>query len=238
MAGTANYPARLSIEYKEKFGRLSTFFRGIIAIPIAFISGGLSYGMAALNMYSMVAPFLILMCLIMASMAPIAGKGLWPAWYPLLMVLYIPLYLTLSPLVLMILFRKKYPKWWYDWAVNLTQFLFRVHAFMLLLTDRYPSTDDEQLVHVEIDYPDAEKELARGLPLVKWILVIPHYIALFFVGIALWITTLIAWFAILFTSHYPRALFNFASGYLRWCLRVWTYTVLLTTDKYPPFSLD
>jgi hypothetical protein len=108
---------------------------------------------------------------------------------------------------------------------------------MLLLTDKYPATDDEQLVHVEIDYPDVEKELARGLPLVKWVLIIPHFIVLFFVGIALWVATVIAWFAILFTARYPRALFDFASGYLCWCLRVWAYAVLLTTDKYPPFSL-
>ena len=240
MTNIENYPAKLSIDYSEKFGRLSSFFRGIIAIPISIISGPFSSGIAALNTYSMSAPIFILIALVLflvMPLIPVGARGGLPAWYPYLFLAYVPLYLILSPLVMMILFRKKYPRWWFDWGIGLTQFLYRVSAFIFLLTDKYPSTDDEQLVHVSIDYPDASKDLMRGLPLVKWILAIPHYIVLFILGAAVWVVTIIAWFAILFTGSYPRSLFNFVVGYWRWNLRVWSYVILLATDKYPPFSL-
>jgi hypothetical protein len=236
----SKYPANLTIDYREKLGRLSTFFRGIIAIPILTISGPLAYGFAALNMYNMTAPIFIIISLLffaMAALIPAVTGSNFPAWLPFIYLAYIPLYMVFSPLVLMILFKKKYPRWWYDWGIGVTQFMFRVRAFLLFLTDKYPSTDDEQLVHVVIEYPDAEKDLRRGLPLVKWFLAIPHYIILWFLGIAVWFVAVIAWFAILFTRSYPRGLFNFAVGYERWNLRVWTYVILLTTDRYPPFSL-
>ncbi len=235
-----NYPAKLSVDYSEKLGRLSTFFRGIIAIPISVISGPLNWGIAALNNYSMSAPLFILLALVfflILPLIPTGHAGGLPAWYPFLYLAYVPLYLILSPLVMMILFRKKYPRWWFDWGIGVTQFLYRVWAFMFLLTDKYPSTDDEQLVHISIDYPDAPKDLMRGLPLIKWILAIPHYIVLFVLAVAVWVVTVIAWFAILFTGNYPRSLFDFVVGFLRWNLRVWTYVILLATDKYPPFSL-
>lgn len=140
------------------------------------------------------------------------------------------------PLVLMILFRQKYPKWWFDWNVALVKFGTRVEAYLGLLTDEYPSTDEEQTVHIEIQYPDVTKDLNRGLPLVKWFLAIPHYIVLALLSIVAIVCVVIAWFAILFTGRYPRGLFDFVVGVARWCLRVAAYAFLLTTDRYPPFA--
>jgi len=145
--------------------------------------------------------------------------------------------LVFLPIVLMILFRQKYPKWWFDWNVALTKFSARVAAYIDLLTDQYPSTDEDQAVHIEISYPDVENELNRWLPLVKWLLAIPHCIILFFLLIAAIVCVMIAGFAILFTGRYPRGLFDFVVGVYRWSLRVSAYALLLTTDRYPPFSL-
>jgi hypothetical protein len=139
--------------------------------------------------------------------------------------------------LLMILFRQRYPRWWFDFARELTRFEARIGAYLALLTDQYPSTVDEQAVHLEIDYPDAERDLNRWLPLVKWLLAIPHYIVLFFLALGALIVVIIAWFAILFTGRYPRALFDYVVGVGRWSLRVQAYAFLLVTDRYPPFSL-
>ncbi len=144
--------------------------------------------------------------------------------------------LILPPLLL-ILFRQKYPRWWFDWNVALAKFQNRVGAYLLLLRDEYPSTDEEQAVHVEIAYPDVPNELNRWLPLVKWLLAIPHYIVLSFLSIGVVVVVIIAWFAILITGSYPQGLFNFVVGVMRWGLRVTAYAFLLTTDRYPPFSL-
>lgn len=142
-----------------------------------------------------------------------------------------------GPTFLMILFRKKYPKWWFDWNVALITFALRIISYLVFLRDEYPSTDDEQAVHVQIAYPNAKKDLVRGMPLVKWLLAFPHYIVLFFLGIATVICVLIGWFAILFTGKYPKGLFDFVVGVMRWDLRVDAYAFLLTTDVYPPFTL-
>ena len=139
--------------------------------------------------------------------------------------------------VLMLLFRRKYPRWWFDWNLALTRLGARVWAYLALLRDEYPSTDDEQAVHVEILYPDAIRDLNRWLPLVKWLLAIPHYIVLCFLCAAACFCVIIAWFAILITGRYPRPLFDFVVGVFRWWLRVAAYAFLLTTDRYPPFSL-
>jgi hypothetical protein len=141
-----------------------------------------------------------------------------------------------APLVLMILFRKKYPRWWFDWNLQLTRFLARVWVYATLLRDDYPSTDEEQAVHLDFPYPDAT-QLSRGLPLVKWFLAIPHYIVLFFLWIGAVVCIVIAWFAILFTGRYPQGLFDYVVGVQRWSLRVSAYAFLLVTDKYPPFNL-
>jgi hypothetical protein len=138
---------------------------------------------------------------------------------------------------LMIVFRRRYPRWWFDFARELTRFSMRVGAYAVLLTDRYPSTVDEQSVHIELDYPDAERDLNRWLPLVKWFLAIPHYIVLFVLAIVAFLALIVAWFAILFTGRYPRPIFDYVVGLMRWGLRVNAYVALLVTDRYPPFSL-
>ena len=142
------------------------------------------------------------------------------------------------PTLLMLLFRRKYPRWWFDWNLALVRFSTRVGAYIGLLTDVYPSTDEEQSVHIEIPYPDVPKDLNRWLPLVKWFLAIPHYIVLACLLIAAIVCVVIAWFAILFTGRYPEGLFDFVVGVSRWGLRVAAYAFLLTTDQYPVFSLD
>jgi hypothetical protein len=146
--------------------------------------------------------------------------------------------IVLLATVLMLLFRQKYPRWWFDWNLGLTRFGTRVSAYLALLRDEYPSTEDEQAVHIEIAYPDAARELNRWLPLVKWLLAIPHYFVLSFLAIAAILCVIAAWFAILFTGRYPRTLFNFVVGVFRWWLRVAAYAVLLVTDRYPPFRMS
>ena len=140
--------------------------------------------------------------------------------------------------LLMILFRQKYPRWWFDWNLELTRFSTRVALYGALLDDRYPSTDERQSLRLDIPYPDARTDLNRWLPLVKWFLAIPHYIVLVFLGIAAFVCIVIAWFAILFTGRYPRGLFDFVVGVGRWGVRVEAYAFLLATDRYPPFSLS
>src|SRR4249919_1253205 len=137
----------------------------------------------------------------------------------------------------MILFRQKYPRWWYDWNLQLQRFSNRVGIYLALMDDRYPSTDEEQSVHLDYPYPDAQ-QLNRWLPLVKWFLAIPHYIVLFFLWIAALVVVIIAWFAILFTGTYPRGMFDFVEGVIRWNNRVVGYAFILVTDRYPPFSLS
>ena len=138
--------------------------------------------------------------------------------------------------VLMLLFRQKYPRWWFDWNLALTRFSTRVSAYLALLSDQYPSTDEDQAVHLDLVYPDAHA-LNPWLPLVKWFLAIPHYFVLCFLGLAALVCVIVAWFAILFTGRYPRGLFEFVVGVFRWWLRVAAYAFLLTTDRYPPFQL-
>jgi Domain of unknown function (DUF4389) len=141
------------------------------------------------------------------------------------------------PLVLMLVFRQKYPRWWFDWNLNLMRFSNRVTAYLALLDDRYPSTDEEQSVHLDFPYPDA-RQMNRWLPLVKWLLAIPHYFVLLFLGLGAILAIVAAWFAILFTGTYPRSLFDYVVSVLRWTNRVNGYAFTLITDQYPPFSLN
>lgn len=141
------------------------------------------------------------------------------------------------PTALMLLFRWKYPRWWFDWNLNLSRFGLRVVAYLALLTDVYPSTDEEQVVHFDMKYPNVTKDLKTGLPLVKWLLAIPHYIILAFLFIGAVGAFIIAWFAILFTGRYPQGLFDYVVGVMRWAVRVSGYAFLLVTDIYPPFTL-
>ena len=164
------------------------------------------------------------------------------------LVLIIPIILILAlissyaealsiAVALMIIFKEKYPKWWFDWNVGITKFIYRIAAYGLLLRDEYPSTDEDQAIQVDLPYPDVKQDLNRWKPLVKWILVIPHFIVLVFMFIAVVFCTVFAWFAILFTGRYPKVIFDFVKGFLRWSLRVNAYAILLITDEYPPFRL-
>jgi hypothetical protein len=146
--------------------------------------------------------------------------------------------LLFLPALLMILFRQKYPRWWFDWNLELMRFTNRVAAYLALLDDRYPSTDERQAVTLEFPYPDAKTGLNRWLPLVKWFLAIPHYVVLVLLWVAAVVVVVIAWFAILFTGRYPRGLFDFVEGVMRWGNRVVAYAFTLVTDKYPPFRLS
>jgi len=174
----------------------------------------------------------ILIVPIVIILALVSGSGWGNAWRAPLVVGGT----VFVPTVLMLLFRQKYPRWWFDWNANLAKFGLRFGAYAALLRDTYPSTDEEQAVHAQIDYPQVT-QLKTGLPLVKWFLAIPHYIVLGFLAVAMVVVIVIAWFAILFTGRYPRSLFDFVVGVMRWGLRVGAYAFLLVTDVYPPFSL-
>jgi len=174
-------------------------------------------------------PILVITCLLTSGSISIEGTDYSWSWATM-GILFLPL-------LLMILFRKKYPRWWFDWNLQLTRFLARVWVYAALLRDEYPSTDEEQAVHLDFPYPDAT-QLSRGLPLIKWFLAIPHYIVLFFLWIGAVVCVVIAWFAILFTGKYPKTLFDYVVGVQRWSLRVEAYAILLVTDQYPPFGLS
>ena len=205
------YAARLAIDYPDKLDRLTTFFRVIWIIPIAIILSLLT----ATGNETVISET--------GNRVVRSGGGIAAG-------------LGLATM-LMIVFRVRYPRWWFDFARELTRFGARVGAYFVLLTDRYPSTVEEQAVHLEIDYPDVALDLNRWLPLVKWLLAIPHYLVLVVLWFVAVLAIIVAWFAILFTGRYPRSLFDFVVGVGRWTLRVNAYAFLLVTDQYPPFSL-
>ena len=218
MYDPAEYPARLEIDYPETLDRLTTFFRIIWIIPIAIILGLISSaGETVTNTV-----FLNEAGEMVRTTQNTAGG----------------LAVGLSTATaLMIIFRQRYPRWWFDFSRELTRFEARVGAYLSLLTDQYPSTVEEQSVHLEIDYPNVETDLNRWYPLFKWFLAIPHYIVLAFLSMASVFAVIIAWFAILFTGQYPKSLFDYNVGVARWWLRVSAYAFLMVTDHYPPFSL-
>ena len=204
-----SYPARLDVEYPEAgLNRVKTLFRIVLIIPIAIVAG------------------------LVTGYFGTAGLEDSEGWRELVAggVLFVPT-------LLMLLFRRKYPRWWFDWNLEVSRFTARVGAYLGLLREEYPSTDEEQAVRLDLDYPDASRDLNRWLPIVKWILAIPHYIVLAILGVGALLSVVVAWFAIIFTGRYPRGLFNYVVGVNRWGLRVWAYMWLLITDRYPPFSL-
>jgi hypothetical protein len=210
----SDYPARLEVDYPDQHDRVTTLFRFFMVIPIGIVLAALTAGgTQGQTVYDETGE------VVRTSGGGIAA-GLFVAT------------------VLMILFRQRYPRWWFDFALELARFSTRVSAYFVLLTDQYPSTVEEQSVHLQIDYPDVERDLNRWLPLVKWLLAIPHFIVLFVLSIAAFFAVVIAWFAILFTGRYPRGLFDFVVGVGRWWLRVEAYAILLVTDRYPPFALN
>ncbi len=205
----APYPASLEIDYPDRaLNRTTTFFRVFTVIPIAIVLGSLSHSEYVVSSGGHTTTYA----------AGAVG-------------------MLFVPVLLMLLFRRKYPGWWFDWNLELTRFSTRVGAYLALLDDTYPSTDEEQSVHLQIERPDGE-QLSRWLPLVKWLLAIPHFIILGFLSIAAFFVVVFAWFAILFTGRYPRGAFGFVVGVMRWTVRVTCYAILLTTDRYPPFGMD
>jgi len=206
---SGEYPVRFRADVADApLNRLTTAFRVFLAIPILIVLRLVSGGSLTWSANG-------------RSQGLAAAGGL----------------LFLAPLV-MILFRQKYPRWWFDWNVALWRFGNRIAVYLFLLRDEYPATDDDQSVHLDVDYPDVPRDLNRWLPLVKWFLAIPHFIVLFFLWIAVFFGVVFAWFAILFTGRYPPGLFDFVVGVLRWHNRVLGYAFVLSTDRYPPFSLD
>jgi hypothetical protein len=210
ISGGGRYPVQFSVEYPDRdLNRLTTAFRIIVAIPILIVAGTVGGHESTYQ----------------------AGREDWTIAAGAGGLLF------LAPL-LMIVFRQKYPRWWYDWNLELLRFSNRVGVFLALMDDRYPSTDERQAVALDFPYPDAKEGLNRWLPLVKWLLAIPHYIVLVFLWLAGLVAVIIAWFAILFTGRYPRGLFDFVLGVLRWTNRVVGYAFILVTDEYPPFRLS
>jgi hypothetical protein len=206
----SDYPVQFSVDYPDRpLDRLTSGLRIFAIIPIAIVLGTVSSATWQYGDRSH------------SAVVAVGAGGL----------------LFAGPL-LMILFRQKYPRWWFDWNLELLRFSNRVTAYLALMDDRYPSTDEEQYVHLDFPYPDVPTTLNRWLPLVKWLLAIPHYIVLFFLEIAAVVVVIITWFVILFTGRYPRALFDFVEGVIRWHNRVIGYALLLVTDRYPPFRLS
>jgi hypothetical protein len=203
------YPITLRVEYPDRqLNRVTSGLRIIVAIPILLVLGTVSDATWSWTYNSSGRAF---------------GAGVGGV-------------LFLGPL-LMIVFRQKYPRWWFDWNLELQRFTTRVTAYLALMTDRYPATDEAQDVHLDWVYPDVARDLNRWLPLVKWLLAVPHYIVLFVLDIGVVFTSIAAWFAIVLGGTYPRNLFNFAEGVLRWHSRVIGYAITLVTDEYPPFRL-
>jgi hypothetical protein len=206
----SDYPVQFSVEYPDRpLNRLTTFFRIFTAIPIVIVFAGVSGGYGD------------------ASGSAAEGTTIAISTGGLLFI----------PPLLLILFRRKYPRWWFDWNRELMRFTSRLVVYLSLMNDRYPSTDEQQSVVLDFDYPDAERELRRGLPLVKWLLAIPHYVVLVFLYIGSVFVVIAAWFAILFTGRFPRGLFDYLVGVERWTNRVIGYAIVLVTDRYPPFTL-
>ena len=204
------YPVRFAVDYPDReLNRVSTAFRIFTIIPIAILLGTIG-GYSARWGTSASG----------TTEVALGGTGL-----------------LFVPTALMLLFRQKYPRWWFDWNLQLLRIVNRVGVYLALMDDRYPSTDEEQSVHLEFSYPDARVELNRWLPIVKWLMAIPHYIVLFFLEVGALFAVIGAWFAILFTGRYPRSIFDFVEGVIRWQNRVVGYAVILVTDEYPPFRL-
>jgi hypothetical protein len=205
-----DYPVSFGVEYPDReLDRLTTFFRILTLIPIAVVFSTITGFSTSYAGAGDTATTIV-----------VGGVG----------VLFLPT-------LLLILFRQKYPRWWYDWNLNLQRFANRIGVYAALMDDRYPSTDEEQSVELIYPYPDVPNDLNRGLPLVKWFLAIPHYIVLAFLTLGALLAVIAAWFAVLFTGRYPRGLFDYVQGVMRWHNRVVAYAFTLVTDRYPPFRL-
>jgi hypothetical protein len=204
----STYPVRFAVDYPDRaLNRTSTAFRLVAAIPILLVLAAVSGSTWEWSNDN-------------ASTAATGAGGL----------------LFFGP-ALMIVLRQKYPRWWFDFNLELQRFTNRVWAYLALMDDRYPSTTDGQSVRLDYDYPDVLRDLNRWLPLVKWLLAIPHFVALVVLTAGALGAVIAAWVAILVTGRYPRSIFSFVEGVFRWNNRVIGYAVTLVTDRYPPFSL-
>jgi Domain of unknown function (DUF4389) len=204
----AMYPVQFSVDYPDRqLNRVTTAFRIFVAIPILVVLGSVS-----------------------------ASNWEWRSGQSSTVAAGAGGLLFFGPLLL-ILFRQKYPRWWFDWNLELQRFANRVGVYLALMDDRYPATDDHQSVHLDFPYPDVPRDLNRWLPLVKWFLAIPHYVVLLVLDIAALVVVIVVWFAVLFTGRYPRGMFDFLAGVFRWHNRVLGYAAILVTDQYPPFRL-
>ncbi len=207
---TPTHPVEFDVDYPDRqLDRVSTLLRPLFAIPILVVVAVL--GGPALD-------------------AGRDGGGLF--------FIGLASGLIVIPPLLTIVFREKYPRWWFDFNLAFLRFDNRVMSYLLLLRDEFPSTDEEQSVHLEVPYPDVRSDLNRWMPLVKWFLAIPHYIALLVLDIGVVFAAIAAWVAIIFTGRYPQRLFNFTVGVMRWHNRVVGYAFALATDRYPPFRLS
>jgi hypothetical protein len=205
-----DYPVQYAVDYPDRdLNRVSTAFRIFTAIPILILIGTITGYQTEYDTGAT------------TTTVVVTGTGL-----------------LFVPPALMIIFREKYPRWWFDWNLELMRFSNRVGVYVALMDDRYPSTDDHQAVHLDFGYPDARTDLNRWMPLVKWFLAIPHYIVLIFLYIGAFFVVIAAWFAILFTGRYPRGIFDYLVGVGRWQNRVVAYAGILVTDRYPPFRLS
>jgi hypothetical protein len=206
-----SYPVSFDVEYPDReLNRLTTFFRFFTLLPIVFLLSAISGFSSSYGSAS-------------GTTVTIAIGGVG---------------LLFLPVLLMLVFRRKYPRWWFDWNLQLQRLINRIAVYAALMDDRYPSTDEQQSVRLDYPYPDAERDLNRWLPLVKWLLALPHYVALLFLYLAALVVLIVAWFAILFTGRYPRGMFEFVEGVMRWHNRVVGYAFVLITDEYPPFTLE
>ncbi|CAN5400751.1 hypothetical protein BH09PAT4_BH09PAT4_00720 [soil metagenome] len=206
-----NYPVNLDVDYPKQLDRFTSFFRLLWSIPVLIVLAVITMPGGGNYVHEA------------GKTASSGGTGIAAGLF--------------VATALLLVFRQRYPRWWFDFALELNRFSARVGAYLFLLTDRYPSTEDKQSVHLDITYPNVKKDLNRWLPLVKWFLAIPHYFALLFLAVVAAVATVIAWFAILITGRYPKGLFDFVVGVGRWSMRVNAYAFLLVTDKYPPFTL-
>ena len=141
------------------------------------------------------------------------------------------------PAVISLLLRQSYPSWILAFNHAILEFGTRAVAYALLLTDKYPTFESNPTV--AIIFPDVEggKKLNRWLPLVKWILAIPLYVVGAFYLVLTTFVTIGAWFQIFFTGNFPTWAGNVTTGTVRFWNRVYGYSIVLTTDEYPSFSL-
>jgi hypothetical protein len=205
-----NRPVEFDIDYPDRQrSRASVFFRALTAIPILVVLATLG--------------------------GPAFGGARGSGG---LFFIGLASGLVVIPPLLTIVIRQKYPRWWFDFNLAFLRFDNRVIGYLLLMSDDYPSTDDDQSVHLDMAYPDVRSDLNRWMPLVKWLLAIPHYLALLILDIGIVIATITAWAAIVLTGRHPRSLFNYTIGVMRWHNRVVSYAFTLTTDHYPPFRLS